>query len=101
MRMKMRLKMKNISERYGINSLRPRHGHKYTKYKICLGIMMVSGKVKHELRVTSSNPRVASSNPRVTSSHPRVRRLKARVARLKTRVRRLKARVEAVKPRVK
>ena len=58
MRMKMRLKMKNISERYDINSLRPRHEHKYTKYKICLGIMMVSGKVKHELRVTSSNPRV-------------------------------------------
>ena len=64
--------MKNISERYDINSLRPRHGHKYTKYKICLGIMMVSGKVKHELRVTSSNPRVASSNPRVTSSDSRV-----------------------------
>ena len=39
-----------------------------------------SGKVKHELRVTSSNPRV--------------RRLKARVARLK-------ARIEAIKPRVK
>ena len=36
-------------------------------------------KVKHELRVTSSNPRV--------------RRLKARVVRLKAQVRRLKARV--------
>ena len=48
------------------------------------------GKVKHELRVTSSNPRgnsskplattsnprVTSSNPRVTSSNPRVRKLK-------------------------
>ena len=37
------------------------------------------GKVKHQLRVTSSNPRF--------------RRLKARVARLKAQVRRLKARV--------
>ena len=42
-----------------------------------------SGKVKHELRVRSSDIRVASSNPRV-------RRLKARVARLKTRGGRLK-----------
>ena len=42
------------------------------------------GKVKHELGVTSSNPRN--------------RRLKARVARLRARVRRLKARVEAIKP---
>ena len=42
------------------------------------------GKVKHKLRVTSSNPRD--------------RRLKARVARLRARVRRLKARVEAIKP---
>ena len=37
------------------------------------------GKVKHELRVTTSNPevtspnlRVTSSNPQVTSSNPRV-----------------------------
>ena len=34
---------------------------------------LISGKVKHELRVTSSNARDASSNPRV-------RRLKVRVA---------------------
>ena len=32
-------KKKNRSYRYDIN--RPRHGHKYTKYKICLCIMMV------------------------------------------------------------
>ena len=37
--------------------------------KTCLAC----GKVKHELRVTSSNPRVTSSNLRVTSSNPRVR----------------------------
>ena len=33
------LKMKNISRRYDINSPRPRHGHHYTKYKMCLSIM--------------------------------------------------------------
>ena len=30
----MRLKMKNRSYIYDINRPRPRHGHKYTKYKI-------------------------------------------------------------------
>ena len=49
-------------------------------------ISLNGGKVKHELRVTSSNPRV--------------RRLKARVARLKAPVRRLNARFEAIQPRV-
>ena len=29
--MKMRLNMKNRSQRYDINRPRPRHGHKYTK----------------------------------------------------------------------
>ena len=33
---KMRLKMKNRSSRYNINTPRRWHGHKYTKYKICL-----------------------------------------------------------------
>ena len=33
--------MKNRSLRYDINRLRPRHGHKYTKYTTCLGMMMV------------------------------------------------------------
>ena len=88
-----------------------------------------SAKVKHELRVTSSNPRVTSSNPRVASSNSRVTSsdpwvmdsalrvrtlkaliatlkarvggLKARVGRLKARVRRLKARTETIKPRVR
>ena len=41
MAMKMRLKMKNRSSRYDINRPRCRHGHKYTKYKMCLDIMMV------------------------------------------------------------
>ena len=41
MTMKMRLKMKNRSQRYDINRPRPRHGHKYTKYEMCLSKMMV------------------------------------------------------------
>ena len=41
MTMKMRLKMKNRSHRYDINRPIPRHGHKYTKYKMCLSIMVV------------------------------------------------------------
>ena len=32
MTIKMRLKMKNTSQRYDINRPMPRHGHKYTKY---------------------------------------------------------------------
>ena len=40
MTMKMRLKMNNISHRYDINRPWPRHGHKYTKYKMGLSIMM-------------------------------------------------------------
>ena len=39
--MKMRLKMKNKSQRYDLNRPRPRRGHKYTKYKMCLSEMMV------------------------------------------------------------
>ena len=34
MTMKMRLEMKNRSRMHNINGHRPRHGHKYTKYKI-------------------------------------------------------------------
>ena len=54
---------------------------------------MVRGKVKHELRVTSSNPRVGSLKARVTQ----VGRLKAQVEGLKARVRRLKAQIESIK----
>ena len=41
MTMKMRLKMKNRWHRYDINRHRLRHGCKYTKYEMCLTIMMV------------------------------------------------------------
>ena len=40
MTMKVRLKMKNRYHRYNINRPRPRHGHKCTKCKICLSILM-------------------------------------------------------------
>ena len=40
MTMEMRLKMKNRFHRQEINRPRSRYGHKYTKYKICLSIMM-------------------------------------------------------------
>ena len=30
----MKMKMKNRSHRYDINRARPRHGHKYSKYKV-------------------------------------------------------------------
>ena len=41
MAMKMRLKMKNRSQRYDICGPRLRHGHKCTKYKMRLSIMTV------------------------------------------------------------
>ena len=37
----MRLKMINTSLRYYIKRARVRHGPKYTKYKMCLSIMIV------------------------------------------------------------
>ena len=33
--------MKNRSSRYDINRPKSRHGHKYTKYKMCLSKLMV------------------------------------------------------------
>ena len=41
--MKMRLKMKNASQRYHTNLARRRNGHKYTKYEMFLSIMLVIG----------------------------------------------------------
>ena len=39
--MKMKMKMKNRSHRYDINRLNSRHGHKYSRYKKCLSMMML------------------------------------------------------------
>ena len=50
----MRLKMKNRSHRYDIKRPRPRHGHKYTKYKMCLSLMMVTCIKQHLSNILSS-----------------------------------------------
>ena len=52
--LKMRLKMKNEWLRYDINRTRPRHVHKYTKYKMCLGMMMVMCNKQHLSSMWSS-----------------------------------------------
>ena len=46
--------MKNRSHRYGINRPRPRYGHKYTKYKMGLSIMMVICNKQHLSNIWSS-----------------------------------------------
>ena len=38
--MKMKMKMKNRSHRYGLNRPRSRHGPKHSKYKKCVSMMM-------------------------------------------------------------
>ena len=35
------MKKKNRSHKYDINRPRPRHGHDYTEYKMCLDLIMV------------------------------------------------------------
>ena len=50
----MRLKVKNRIRRYYINRPKPRHGHKYTKYKICLSIIMVLCIEQHLSNICSS-----------------------------------------------
>ena len=54
MTMKMRLKMKNRSQRYEINIHRPRHGHKSSKYKVCLSIVMIRCMKQHLSNILSS-----------------------------------------------
>ena len=48
----MRLKMKNGSHRYDMNRTKPRHGHKYTKHKIDLS-MMIGMCSKQHLKLNS------------------------------------------------
>ena len=50
----MRLKIKNKSKRYDINWSRLRDGHKYTKYKMCLSIVMVIYNKQHLSNIWSS-----------------------------------------------
>ena len=51
---RIRLKMKNWSHAHDINRPRLRHGHKYTKYKICLTTMMVMCIKQHLSNISSS-----------------------------------------------
>ena len=44
---KMMPKMKNRPHRYDINGARLRHGYKYTKYKVCLSMMMGMCNTQH------------------------------------------------------
>ena len=46
--------MKNRSHRYVINRPRAKHGHRYTKYKMCLIIMMVIDIKQHLRNIWSS-----------------------------------------------
>ena len=50
----MNMKMKNRSHRYDINILRLRHGQKHSKYKTCLGIMMLICIEQHLSNIWSS-----------------------------------------------
>ena len=52
--LEMRLEIKNRSQRYDINWPRPRHGQKYSKYKICLIIMVVVYIKQHLSKISSS-----------------------------------------------
>ena len=45
--------MTNESNRYDINRTRLKHGHKYTKYKMCLNIMMVMCSKQHVSNIWS------------------------------------------------
>ena len=46
--------MKSKSKRYDLNRSGPRHGHKYTKYKMCLSIMMIICIKQHLSNIWSS-----------------------------------------------
>ena len=50
----MRLKMKTRSYRWDINRPRPRHGDKYTEYKMCLNMIMVICIKQHLSNILSS-----------------------------------------------
>ena len=50
----MRLKMKNRSQIDDINRPRSRHGHKYTKYKMCLSMILVICIKQHQSNTWSS-----------------------------------------------
>ena len=48
------MEIKNTSYRYDINRPRSRHGHKYSKYKNCLSMMIFIGIKQHLWKIWSS-----------------------------------------------
>ena len=52
--MKIRLKIKNRSQKYDINRRTSRNGHNYTKYKMCLSMMMIICIKQHLSNIGSS-----------------------------------------------
>ena len=52
--MKMKRQMKNRTHRYDINRPRPKHGHKYGKYKKCVTMMMLICIKQHPSNIWSS-----------------------------------------------
>ena len=50
----MNMKMKNSSYRYGIHRPRPKHGHKYTEYNKCVGMMKLMYIKQHLSNIWSS-----------------------------------------------
>ena len=52
--MKMKMNMKNRSHRYDINRTRSRNGHRYSKYKKCLIMIMLIGIKQHLSNIWSS-----------------------------------------------
>ena len=52
----MKMKMKNGSQRFDINKPWPRHGHKYTKYKGCLSMIMFTCTKQQLSNIWSSIP---------------------------------------------
>ena len=51
----MKKKMKNRSQRHDINRFRPRNRHKYTKWNMCLSMMMLIRIQQHLSNTWSSN----------------------------------------------
>ena len=52
--LKMKMEMQNRSHRYNINRPMSRHGHKYSKYKKCLSMMMLLCIKQHLSNIWSS-----------------------------------------------
>ena len=52
--MKMKMNVKNRSHTYDISRPRSRHGHKYSKYRKCLSMIMLVGMKQHLSNIWSS-----------------------------------------------